>query len=305
MPTLHQNLSTAYEGHRMPTGYYLLDNRNPHGNKFYASRNKRVKYIVIHTAENLPDCEPPDLGAEAIAKYLAGTSRDASCHECVDTDSFLPMLPDNYTAWHARGANADGWGLEICTQAAKWDDLPQSYRDVLYRMAANRSRRAALALDVPMVKTTFGGPAGFIGHFEVDPSRRSDPGRHFDWSYFMGLVNLADVGVTAPPHVPAVGDKPPVRPPLQVPAFPLPKGYYFGPKSGPKESISGYFSYRADLRRWQQRMKDRGWRLDVDGLFGPGTAAVATKFQREKGLVVDGKIGANTWRAAWSAAVTT
>lgn len=288
----------------MPTGFYLLDHPNPTGPKYYTTRKQPVKYIVIHTAENLPDCEPPDLGAEAIAKYLAGTSRSASCHECVDTDSFVPMAPDSYTTWHAKGANANGWGLEICTQAGKWADLPASYRDVLYRMAANRSRRAALALGVPMVRTTFGGPAGFIGHFEVDPSRRSDPGQHFDWHYFMSLVNMADVGVTAPPHVPLVGDRPPVRPALQVPAFPLPAGYYFGPKSGPKQSVSGYYSHRSDLKRWQQRMADRGWRLGVDGLYGPRTADVASKFQREKGLTVDSKIGANTWRAAWSAAVT-
>lgn len=288
-------------------GFYLLENANPTGAKYYPTRNSAVKYIVVHTAENLPDLQPPDLGAESVARYLAGTDRDASCHECVDTDSYVSMLPDDYTAWHAKGYNSNGWGLEICTQAAKWADLPPSFRDVLYRMSANRARRAALALGVPLRKTTAGGPAGFLGHTEVDPGRRSDPGKNFDWGYFMALVNNPDTGVTAPPAVvqPAAPPAAPhVHPPMQVPNFPLPAGWYFGPKTGPKESVSGYFSYRADLQRWQQRMKDRGWNIGVDGLYGPGTAEVATKFQREKGLVVDGKIGANTWRAAWNASVT-
>lgn len=300
----------------MATGYYLLDHPNPNGNKFYASRSKTVKYIVIHTAENLPDLQPPDLGAEAVARYLGTTARDASCHECVDSDSFVRMLPDTYTAWHARGANADGWGLEICSQAGKWDDLPASYRDILYRMAANRARRAALALNVPLKRTNFGGPAGFLGHRDIDPTRRSDPGTGFDWTYFLRLVNLADVGVTAPVNntttapTPAAGStgttstRPPVRPQLQIPAFPLPRGYYFGPRGGGRQSVSGYYSHRADLRRWQQRMKDRGWRITVDGYYGPQTRDVTLAFQREKALVPDGKIGANTWRAAWSTAVT-
>ena len=89
-----------------------------------------------------------------------------------------------------------------------------------------------------------------------------------------------------------------------APKFPLPKGWYFGPKSGPKSSVSGYYSHRSDLKRWQQRMKDRGWSITPDGLYGPRTATVARKFQAEKNLAVDSLIGRKTWDAAWTAPVT-
>lgn len=89
-----------------------------------------------------------------------------------------------------------------------------------------------------------------------------------------------------------------------VPAYPLPAGYYFGPKAGPVESVSGYFSHRDDLRTWQQRMRNRGWQITVDGLYGPNTASVTRAFQAQKGLTVDGLIGPNTWAAAWTAPVT-
>lgn len=59
-----------------------------------------------------------------------------------------------------------------------------------------------------------------------------------------------------------------------------------------------------DVREWQQRMRDRGWRIDVDGWYGPASAAVARAFQAEKGLGVDGVVGPATWAAAWSAPVT-
>lgn len=89
-----------------------------------------------------------------------------------------------------------------------------------------------------------------------------------------------------------------------APKFPLPKGSYFGPRSGPKSSVSGYHSHRADLKKWQAQMKKRGWSITADGYYGPATAKVAKQFQREKKLGVDGLIGPATWKAAWEAKVT-
>lgn len=60
----------------------------------------------------------------------------------------------------------------------------------------------------------------------------------------------------------------------------------------------------ADVRTWQQQMRNRGWSIDVDGFYGPGSANVCTQFQREKGLSVDGQVGPQTWAASWNAAVT-
>lgn len=91
----------------------------------------------------------------------------------------------------------------------------------------------------------------------------------------------------------------------KAPKFPLPRGHYFGPKSGPASSVSGYYSHRADLKRWQAQMRKRGWSITADGLYGPATAKVARQFQAEKaGLAVDGLIGAKTWAAAWTEPVT-
>lgn len=89
-----------------------------------------------------------------------------------------------------------------------------------------------------------------------------------------------------------------------APPFPLPKGWYFGPKDGPTESVSGYYGHRDSLRQWQTRMKYRGWTIVPDGLYGPTTAAVAKAFQKQCGLTVDGLIGPNTWKSAWTAKIT-
>ena len=97
-----------------------------------------------------------------------------------------------------------------------------------------------------------------------------------------------------------------------TPAFPLPAGQWFGPEAGGDNSVSGWHSYSAELKVFQQRMKDRGWPITVDGLYGPegattpegNTAEIVVAFQKGKGLTADGLIGPTTWAAAWTSPVT-
>lgn len=88
------------------------------------------------------------------------------------------------------------------------------------------------------------------------------------------------------------------------PPFPLPRGWYFGPRSGPQQSVSGYHGNREHLRVWQQRMKDRGWDIEPDGLYGDQTDRIAVAFQTEKGVYPDGLIGEVTWNLAWTAPIS-
>jgi Putative peptidoglycan binding domain len=60
----------------------------------------------------------------------------------------------------------------------------------------------------------------------------------------------------------------------------------------------------ADVRTWQRRMRDRGWNIDVDGLYGPASSDVCKKFQKEKGLPVTGAVDRATWDAAWQEPVS-
>ena len=143
--------------------------------------------------------------------------------------------------------------------------------------------------------------SGICGHQHVPENDHGDPGA-------MKVAHaIALASGTTPPVV--VTKPTPWRPPHVTggaPRFPLPHGAYFGPKSGPANSRSGYYGAadRAGLRTWQAQMRRRGWTIAVDGLYGPQTAKVARAFQAEKRLAVDGLIGPATWAAAWTAPVT-
>jgi resuscitation-promoting factor RpfA len=58
---------------------------------------------------------------------------------------------------------------------------------------------------------------------------------------------------------------------------------------------------RADVRAWQAQMKKRGWRIGVDGRFGPQSAGVAQRFAAQKGLpVTPGTLNGAVYNAAWT-----
>lgn len=111
-----------------------------------------------------------------------------------------------------------------------------------------------------------------------------------------------------PPPVPA----PP--PPSAGPAWPFGPYDYLGTPRSDAHCHSGYYSI-ADahvVAVWQQRMKDRGWTISVDGHYGINEAtlnqgqspAVCHAFQQEKGLSADYLVGPKTWAAAWTAPIT-
>ncbi|MFG1749863.1 peptidoglycan recognition protein family protein [Streptosporangium sandarakinum] len=59
-----------------------------------------------------------------------------------------------------------------------------------------------------------------------------------------------------------------------------------------------------DVRTWQRQMRERGWDLDADGLYGEESQRVCRKFQDEKGLPATGAVDRATWNAAWEEPVT-
>jgi hypothetical protein len=171
--------------------FYLLDNPNPTGPNFRTYRRDSIRLIVLHTAEVLPDYDPPDTTAEWLAKYAATTTRDVSWHVSVDSDSTIYMLPDHYTAWHVRGYNDTGLGVEMCTQHFRWWQNPKYDLDLM-KNTAQVCAKWALLHGIPVRKITAyeaqKGKKGFIGHSDLDPTRRKDPGPAFPWDIFLNLV---------------------------------------------------------------------------------------------------------------------
>ena len=78
-------------------------------------------------------------------------------------------------------------------------------------------------------------------------------------------------------------------------------------KPGAAPPFPGLMAIRktgAGVRALQARLKARGWKITVDGEFGPQTDRIVRAFQKDKGLTVDGEVGPKTWSALWTTPVT-
>jgi peptidoglycan hydrolase-like protein with peptidoglycan-binding domain len=60
----------------------------------------------------------------------------------------------------------------------------------------------------------------------------------------------------------------------------------------------------SDVLLWQKQMIYRGWNLTADSVFSERDHEVLIKFQQQKGLEVDGKVGPMSWNAAWTSPIT-
>lgn len=105
----------------------------------------------------------------------------------------------------------------------------------------------------------------------------------------------------------------PAPPSTAIPAYPLPSGYYIGPERGPVKSVSGWHGNADAVRQFQQRLKDRGWDIQVDSKYGhvgdtawdqSETGRIIHAYQEQKGLVTDGLGGINTWVSLWRDPIT-
>jgi len=96
----------------------------------------------------------------------------------------------------------------------------------------------------------------------------------------------------------------PARPPAPPP-FPYPPADYLGLASKDPHCHSGFLAAdQPHVRTWQQKMRDRGWGLNVTGHYDTASDSACRAFQHEKGLAADGKVGPATWRATWTAPVS-
>jgi N-acetylmuramoyl-L-alanine amidase len=125
---------------------------------------------------------------EALAR-LCDESSQVSAHYLIDEDgTVINLVPEEKRAWHAGRAywrgitdvNSASIGIELANPGHEWGyrPFPEPQMDALLPLLADMMDRH----DIPR--------ANVVGHSDVAPARKTDPGEYFDWRR-LGQLGLA------------------------------------------------------------------------------------------------------------------
>ncbi len=152
-----------------------------------------VDLLVVH-AISLP---PGEYGGGHV-EALFTNALESSSHPCFEEianlkvsahvfisrkGQLIQFVPFSKRAWHAGVSCFDG--REQCNDFSIGVELEghddESFEAVQYSRLAELTR--VLVDAYPAIV-----PDGIVGHSDIAPGRKTDPGPHFDWRYFRSLL---------------------------------------------------------------------------------------------------------------------
>lgn len=159
----------------------------------FDDRDQPISIAVLHYT-GMQDA------ASAIARLRDPEARVSAHYVIAEDGQILRLVPEDKRAWHAglsywRGKtalNAHSVGIEIVNPGHEFGyrPFPREQMDALLPLLAGIVRRYNIA------------PANVVGHSDIAPTRKEDPGELFDWALLArhGLAIPRPTGPLADPH---------------------------------------------------------------------------------------------------------
>lgn len=161
---------------------------------WHSGRSRALDRIVIHTTEGSYD--------GAISWFRsANNPYSTSAHYVIRSSDgeITQMVSEANTAYHARDWNSRSIGIEHEAISSN----PAWFTEEMYRSSARLVRDICDRWGIPMDRQHI------VGHVEVPGNDHSDPGPHWDWDYFMALVQGPVDGTGPAPVAPPPAEEPP------------------------------------------------------------------------------------------------
>tara|TARA_B110001450_G_scaffold72615_1_gene68939 strand:- start:5 stop:646 length:642 start_codon:yes stop_codon:yes gene_type:complete len=113
---------------------------------------------------------------------LTEIQSEVSCHYLIKNNGeIIRMVPDLYIAWHAgksswkdyKSLNQNSIGIEITNPG----------HEIGYKKFSKKQISSLLRLSKFLIKKYKISPENFLGHSDIAPERKKDPGEKFPWKY--------------------------------------------------------------------------------------------------------------------------
>ncbi|PVB61611.1 N-acetylmuramoyl-L-alanine amidase [Labrenzia sp. 011] len=198
--------------------------------------------------------------AEAALSRLCNPEAEVSAHYLVDEDgSILQCVPEARRAWHA---GRSSWkGQDDINSRSIGIEIVNPGHENGYRAFPDRQIESVVALTKDICRRHDVQPWGVLGHSDIAPERKQDPGELFPWG------RLAEAGIG-----------------LYVEPFPVGSGLFIqaGDRGQPVEAL-------------QSMLALFGYEIGITGAFDERTQLVVTAFQRHfRPEKVDGVVDQST-----------
>ena len=137
-------------------------------------KSKQIKFIIFHYTGMKRELE-------AINK-LTNIQSEVSSHYLIKTNgNIITLVPDLYVAWHAgksswksyKSLNQNSIGIEITNPGHEFG----------YKKFSKKQIYSLLKLSKILIKIYKINNKNILGHSDIAPERKKDPGEKFPWEY--------------------------------------------------------------------------------------------------------------------------
>ena len=135
---------------------------------------KKIKYLIFHYTGMKND--------KLAIKKLTSDNSNVSCHYYITSSGkLIQMVPDLYIAWHAgqsswrnkKSLNASSIGIEISNPGHEYE----------YKSFNKNQIKCLLKISKLLIKKYNIYKKNILGHSDVAPLRKLDPGEKFPWKF--------------------------------------------------------------------------------------------------------------------------
>jgi len=135
---------------------------------------EEIKFIIFHYTGMKKE-------SEAINR-LTNIQSEVSSHYLIKNNGEIVILvPDSYIAWHAgasswknfKSLNKNSIGIEISNPGHNFN----------YKKFSSKQVKSILSLSKFLMKKYKIDPKNILGHSDIAPNRKKDPGEKFPWQY--------------------------------------------------------------------------------------------------------------------------
>jgi len=135
---------------------------------------KQIKFIIFHYTGMKKE-------SEAISR-LTDIQSEVSCHYLIKNNGeIITMVPESYIAWHVgksswgsyKSLNKNSIGIEITNPGHEFSYKKFSKKQIISLLRLSKFLIKKYKIDIKNI----------LGHSDIAPDRKKDPGEKFPWKY--------------------------------------------------------------------------------------------------------------------------